>query len=73
MPRKKHNRRAISMRGIVWQRLRNYCRENNLSMASVMEKLITEHLDALGYPVPDYVEPKKETGSWKYRGQHVTF
>lgn len=74
MPRKKHNRRAISVRGIVWQRLRNYCRENDVSMSSMVERLVTEYLDAQGYPVPEYVEPKKSVEIPRsFKGQHVTF
>jgi hypothetical protein len=42
---KKQTRRSISVSGPLYDRFRAYCHTNDVSMSSVVTKLVTDHLD----------------------------
>lgn len=52
-------RRAISVRGLTYQRLETYCDTHDLSVSGVLEVWIHEVLDATGSPRPPglFIEP----------------
>ena len=55
---KRQTRRSISVKGITYQRLKNYCEAHDLSISGYLEQIIAEKLDAAGVPVPERVEPR---------------
>jgi len=48
---KRQTRCAISMRGIVYERLRQHCEKTGQPLSAFLEELIAESLDAKGVPV----------------------
>ncbi len=71
---KNQTRRAISMQGEVYERLRLHCEEVGRPMAAVIEELVAESLDAAGVPAPDHVQGKKKIGPRnKGQGSGVRF
>lgn len=73
---KRQTRRSISVKGITYQRLKNYCQAHGVSVSGYLEEIIAEKLDAAGVPVPDYVEPRpapKAVHSDEIISQHFTF
>lgn len=73
---KRQTRRSISVKGITYQRLKNYCQAHGISVSGYLEEIIAEKLDAAGVPVPDYVEPRpspKVVSSDEIISQHFTF
>lgn len=72
---KRQTRRAISLRGITYQRLKNYCARDGRSVSGYLEEIVAEKLDAEGEPVPDRVDPKpeKQVASEDIASQHFTF
>jgi hypothetical protein len=53
---KRQTRRSISVKGITYQRLKDYCEDNGLSVSGYLEDIIAEKLDAAGAPVPTVVK-----------------
>lgn len=47
---KRQTRRSISLRGLEYQRLEDYCRANGLAVAAFAEMVIAAELDRLGEP-----------------------
>ena len=73
---KRQTRRSISVKGITYQRLKDYCRAENRSVSGYLEEIIAEKLDAAGAPVPTHVEPRvkpKTVDSEEIISQHFTF
>ncbi len=73
---KRQTRRSISVKGITYQRLKNYCESHEVSISGYLETIIAEHLDAEGVPVPEKVEarPKpKAIRADEIISQHFTF
>jgi len=58
-PRKKTTRCAVSVKGITYQRVKNFCTSTGQSMSGYLERIIHENLDALGVPVPESIDPPK--------------
>jgi hypothetical protein len=56
---KRQTRRSISVKGITYQRLKDYCDTNDLSVSGWLEDLIAERLDAAGVPVPTVLKPRQ--------------
>lgn len=50
MPSKNNTRRAISVRGVTYQRLQDHCSEIGISISGYLEKIIADNLDARGVP-----------------------
>ncbi len=73
---KRQTRRSISVRGITYQRLKNYCDARGLSISGFLEQLIAERMDAEGEPVPDKLEhvprPRQPVRE-EIISQHFTF
>lgn len=74
---KKRNdgRRSISVKGITYQRLRNYLGKDG-SVSGCLEKLVKEKLDKAGAPVPtkaDLPKPKEKPEPDDDGGQHFSF
>lgn len=69
---------AISVRGLVGQRLEDYCKANGQSMSGALEEFIHADLDTKGVPMPED-DPKPEKSTSKSRSseeiisQHFTF
>ena len=73
---KRQTRRSISVKGITYQRLKNYCEAEGISISGYLEQIIAEKLDAAGIPVPEKVEPRpkpKTPASDEIISQHFTF
>lgn len=75
---KKKTRRSISIKGITYQRLKNYCNAQDCSMSGYLEEIIAENLDAAGVPIPEFVEPYESDRNGKEDqeeiiSQHFTF
>lgn len=51
-------RRSISVKGITYQRLRDYCDATGASVSGYLEEIIAEKLDAAGVPVPAVLKVK---------------
>ncbi len=58
---KRQTRRSISVKGITYQRLKDYCESSGLSVSGYLEDIIAEKLDAAGVPVPTFVKPRTAT------------
>ena len=50
MAKKKSTRRSVSLKGITYQRIKNYCHARELSVSGWLEDLVAERLDASGEP-----------------------
>lgn len=74
---KRQTRRSISVKGITYQRLKDYCDANGTSVSGYLEEIIAEKLDAAGAPVPTVlkVRPQRKTepDSEEIVSQHFTF
>jgi hypothetical protein len=75
---KRQTRRSISVKGITYQRLRNYCEAQNLSVSGYLEEIIAERLDGAGVPIPERVDPRPEAQTKapeteEIISQHFTF
>lgn len=76
---KRQTRRSISVKGLTYQRLKNFCEEQSMSVSGYLEQIIADRLDAANVPVPEKVEPrpsqKPSTGPQgeDIISQHFTF
>ncbi|MBZ5715505.1 MULTISPECIES: hypothetical protein [Nannocystis] len=73
---KRQTRRSISVKGITYQRLKDYCESTGLSVSGYLEEIIAEKLDAAGVPVPTVVKPRptaKLIENEDIVSQHFTF
>ena len=73
---KRQTRRACSVKGITYQRLKDYCDAQNRSVSGYLEEIIAEKLDAAGVPVPTVLRPcksKNERLPEEIASQHFTF
>jgi hypothetical protein len=74
---KRQTRRSISVKGITYQRLKNFCEGQGLSVSGYLEDIIANNLDAENVPIPEKVDPrptpKAETQSDEIISQHFTF
>ena len=74
---KRQTRRSISVKGITYQRLKDYCDAQGKSVSGYLEELIAEKLDAAGVPVPTVLKPRPErktiADSEEIVSQHFTF
>jgi hypothetical protein len=74
---KRQTRRSISVKGITYQRLKNFCEEQNLSVSGYLEDIIAAKLDAANVPVPERVDPRPKTKAPgepdEIISQHFTF
>jgi hypothetical protein len=73
---KRQTRRSISVKGLTYQRLKNFCEEQGLSVSGYLEQIIADNLDAENVPVPEHLEvrPKpKPIESDEIISQHFTF
>lgn len=55
---KKQTRKSISVKGITYQRVKDYCDKEGRSVSGFLEDIIAAKLDALGVPVPTVLRPK---------------
>jgi hypothetical protein len=55
---KRQTRRSISVKGITYQRLKNFCEDQNLSVSGYLEEIIASRLDEANVPVPEKVDPR---------------
>ena len=74
---KRQTRRSISVKGITYQRLKDYCDATGCSVSGYLEEIIAEKLDAAGVPVPTVLkarpERKADTQTEEIVSQHFTF
>jgi hypothetical protein len=74
---KRQTRRSISVKGITYQRLKDYCDAQNKSVSGYLEEIIAEKLDAAGVPVPTVLKPrptrKNAVETEEIVSQHFTF
>lgn len=57
-------REAISLKGLTYQRVKDYCDANGMTTSAFLEELIGEKMDEAGVPVPAVLRPrpKMKTG-----------
>ena len=55
---KQQTRRSISVKGLTYQRLKDYCDKNSLTVSGFLETVIGEKLDALGVLRPTVLRTK---------------
>ena len=74
---KRSTRRSISVKGITYQRLKNYCDSQGKSVSGYLEEIIAEKMDAAGEPIPTVLQPTKPKASKdeidEIADQHFTF
>lgn len=75
---KRTTRRSISVKGITYQRLKDYCDANNKSVSGYLEEILAEKLDAAGAPMPTVLKPraarkKASASTEEIVSQHFTF
>jgi len=74
---KRQTRRSISVKGITYQRLKDYCDARGVSVSGYLEEIIAEKLDAAGVPVPTVLrarpQRKAEAPAEEIVSQHFTF
>ncbi len=72
---KRQTRRSISVKGITYQRLKDFCEASGLSVSGYLEDIIAEKLDAAGVPVPTIVKPRSQklADAEDIVSQHFTF
>ena len=80
MTNRKSVRRAVSVKGLTWQRIKDHCDATGCSMSGFLEELANQKLDEAGVPIPTQVDaprrapPKKsDQDIEKDAGQHFTF
>lgn len=75
---KRQTRRSISVKGITYRRLKEYCDANGKSVSGYLEEIIGEKMDAAGVPVPAAPLPRAaprtdDATSEAIVSQHFTF
>lgn len=74
---KRQTRRSISVKGITYQRLKDFCDAHDKSVSGFLEEIIAERLDAAGVPVPTVLKPRPQRApageSEEIVSQHFTF
>ncbi len=74
---KRQTRRSISVKGITYQRLKDYCDGQGKSVSGYLEELIATKLDAAGVPIPTVLKPRPERKTSvdpeEIVSQHFTF
>lgn len=76
---KRQTRRSISVKGITYQRLKNFCESQGMSVSGYLEDIIARRLDEANVPIPEKVEPRPEPVQKPQRdqdeiiSQHFTF
>ena len=74
---KRQTRRSISVKGITYQRLKNFCEDQDISVSGYLESIIAERLDEAKVPVPEKVDPRPSAGKEPHKeeivSQHFTF
>lgn len=56
---RKQTRRSISVKGLTYQRLKNYCERNGDTISGFVERLVSEKMDEAGEPIPEKVDPPR--------------
>ena len=54
---RKQTRRSVSMTGLTYQRLTNYCERTEQSRSGLVEKLLNDYLDEKQEPVVEVLKP----------------
>ncbi|MFV8751349.1 hypothetical protein ACNOYE_12460 [Nannocystaceae bacterium ST9] len=57
---KRQTRRSISVKGITYQRLKDYCDATGKSVSGYLEDIIAEKLDAAGAPIPTVLKARPQ-------------
>ena len=72
---KRQTRRAISVKGLTYQRVKKYCEENGDSISGFVEKVVNERLDKLGWPEETELKPRptKPATLGNFEGSSFTF
>ena len=74
---KRQTRRSISVKGITYQRLKDYCDAEGKSVSGFLEEIIAARLDAAGVPVPTVLKPRPQrkpaAETEEIVSQHFTF
>lgn len=73
---KRQSRRSISIKGVTYQRIKNWCERNEQSISSLLEELINKRMDDEGEPVPEKLDvprPKPTVDVDEIISQNFTF
>jgi hypothetical protein len=75
---KQQTRRAISIRGLTYQRIKDHCDAIGKPISGWIEEIVSEKLDELGVPESSVLRPRppappRATKSDDFKGSHFTF
>ena len=73
---REQTRRSISVKGLTYQRTKDYCDANGQSVSGFLEDILAEKLDAAGVPVPTVLRPRPKKQQERVEhivSQHFTF
>jgi hypothetical protein len=78
MAKRRQTRRSISVKGLTYQWVQDYCNKTNQSISGFVEDLIAAKMDELGEHKPHVLRPrndrrKKEVQKDEIVSQHFTF
>ena len=55
---KRQTRRSISIRGLSYQRLQDYCEQEGRTISGWLEDVISERMAAVRFPEPTVLRPR---------------
>jgi hypothetical protein len=72
---KRQTRRALSVKGLTYQRVKKHCDAKGISVSGFVEEIVNARLDALGCPKETVLEPRpsKPDTLGNYQGNSFTF
>jgi len=57
---KRQTRRALSIKGLTYQWIKDYCDQEERSVAGFVEEIVKEKMTELGIPKPTILMPRPE-------------
>lgn len=70
---KRQTRRAISLKGLTYQRLKKFCDAEGLACSGYLEELINDALDRKGCPRETVLKPHNPHPRLPNHSAHFTF
>lgn len=70
---KRQTRRSVSVKGLTYQRMKDYCDVEGKSVSGYLEEIIKSKLDEAGAPVPTVLKHVTKPNVREATSQHFTF
>jgi len=70
---KRQTRKSISVKGLTYQRMKDYCKAQGKSVSGALEEIIHEKLDAVGVPRIEPPPSEKKKPDEEIISSHFTF